>query len=214
MTDVKITYIVPKREVLSEADMKKWFSSQAYGDFLDFVFRINTELTSKPNTECGKPSENATSVVEMLDLLESWIADYPPINDAKQRFGNKAFRDWHKRLTECAVEILKALLDQKSAAAIELAPYLCDSFGNPTRIDYGTGHESCFLMFLCCLFKLRFFVRTDYPAVGGIVFERYLYLCRKLQQTYRIEPAGSHGVWSLDDYQFVPFLWGSAQFIS
>lgn len=42
---------------------------------------------------------------------------------------------------------------------------------------------------------------------------RYLEIVRKLQQTYRMEPAGSHGVWSLDDYQFVPFIWGSSQLI-
>lgn len=48
-------------------------------------------------------------------------------------------------------------------------------------------------------------------ATGVKLFPRYLQLVRKMHRTYNMEPAGSHGVWSLDDYQFVPFIWGSAQ---
>ena len=49
---------------------------------------------------------------------------------------------------------------------------------------------------------------ADVPCVRS-----YLRLVQQLQQRYRMEPAGSQGVWSLDDHQFVPFIWGSAQLV-
>jgi len=109
--------------------------------------------------------------------------------------------------------LTETLPEQLHYAISEIEVYLVESVGNSTRIDYGSGHEMSFVIFLYCLFKINFFSMECQSEVGLMVFERYLHLVRKLQLTYRMEPAGSHGVWSLDDYQFVPFIWGSSQLI-
>lgn len=39
----------------------------------------------------------------------------------------------------------------------------------------------------------------------------YFRIVRNLIRKFNIEPAGSHGIWGLDDYQFLPFLLGSSE---
>ena len=64
-----------------------------------------------------------------------------------------------------------------------------------------------------CLHKTGFFKQSDFPALVLRLFNSYLALMRRLQKQYMLEPAGSHGVWGLDDYHCLPFYFGSAQLI-
>ncbi|KAL6260085.1 hypothetical protein P5V15_007624 [Pogonomyrmex californicus] len=206
-------FVVPTKRVKTPNDLTLWKRSEAYYEYMGFILALNQAVQgSALDSECSQSSA-VNSIVQMLNKFDEWIAEIPP-TEQPQRFGNKSFRIWHERLQQNALEELKQVLPEDLHRAIpEIVQYLYESFGNPTRIDYGTGHEMAFIMFLCCLFKIDVFEHKDRIAVVIKVFNRYLELVRKLQLTYRMEPAGSHGVWSLDDYQFVPFIWGSAQLI-
>ena len=117
----------------------------------------------------------------------------------------------------------------------ELQSYFVGAFGSAQRLDYGTGHELSFLAFLGGIWKLGGFKPTEtgerereivIGVIQPLVFlprnsgtrgcrltrcSRYLELVRKLIKTYTLEPAGSHGVWGLDDHSFLPYIFGSAQ---
>ena len=52
--------------------------------------------------------------------------------------------------------------DGFAKAVPEVKDYLMDSFGSYERLDYGTGHELNFVVFLLCLFKLQIYKAEDF----------------------------------------------------
>jgi len=87
------------------------------------------------------------------------------------------FKIYFQRLPEILSKELSSV-DQQNI--IELTAYIVDSFGNPTRIDYGTGHEMSFCMFLCGLYKVDVLKQSDSKATVNVLFSRlnsYINLC-------------------------------------
>eukprot|EP00392_Amoebophrya_sp_AT5.2_P015239 g15438.t1 len=94
----------------------------------------------------------------------------------------------------------------------EFATYFVNSFGDCNRIDYGTGHELNFLCAIYCLeISYGYFTARERTAFVLPVFQQYMAVMRKLQSTYVLEPAGSHGVWGLDDFHHIVYIFGANQ---
>ncbi|TRY63461.1 hypothetical protein TCAL_07952 [Tigriopus californicus] len=210
-----MAFVTPEKLIKTPNDIEKWHKSETYSDYIRFITGIGDGLKNKkihdPNIAIG---ESAQKLIDLLETLSGWVDDIKPF-ETPNRFGNKAFRDWHAKLKENGTSLLRDILpDALKDASDELSIYLVEAFGNATRIDYGTGHEMAFVMLLLGLSKIEYLTEADKDAMGLPIFDKYMCLTRKLQKTYRMEPAGSQGVWSLDDFHFIPYIWGAAQFVS
>lgn len=180
-----------------------------------WIFALTESVVETPNSAV-KDADLSSGVKTLLRILtqaEDDVQNCPPDEQGGSRFGNKAFRSFLDRITSNSKRWHNDLGLQDPHAVEELSTYFQESFGNYDRIDYGSGHELNFAMWLLCLHRLRLLTNTDFKPLVICVFTKYLSLMRRVQMTYYLEPAGSHGVWGLDDYQFLPFLFGASQLL-
>ena len=109
----------------------------------------------------------------MLDRVEALAKETPPVDNATSRFGNPAFKTFYDKVlqvrtcvhacvcvafradgvwTKAAPQLHEALPAFPAEAIPEVSGYLVESWGNRTRIDYGSGMELNFLCWLCVSF--------------------------------------------------------------
>ncbi len=209
---------MPQKEIRSDEDLKHFESHcPGHGVILRHLERFCLLAKGRVGTEIESDIETSPTtirgIVAMLDCIQEQLKTFPPINQP-MRFGNKAFRKFHEWLVSNSMSLIQNYIIPTTTDIIlldELQTYLEDSFGNPVRIDFGTGHELAFMAFIIVLVESKHLVES--PAIPLLVFKRYFNLVRAITTQYQMEPAGSHGVWGLDDYHHLPFLIGSAQLI-
>jgi serine/threonine-protein phosphatase 2A activator len=250
-------YRAAARAILQPQDMVRWGACETYRAILAFAQELQAAARGKTLRQAaaaasgdggggGPITAPVQAALALLARMEGWVDEFPPLPQG-MRYGNRAFKLWHARLSELATQLMLepaeakgvataaaaagdaaegsdadggssataaaaataavdspqcgALLStpEHAEASVELASYLVVSFGNETRIDYGSGHELAFTAWMLALRRLGVFGAEDVPALALVLFPRYLRLMRTLQRTYLLEPAGSHGVWGLDD---------------
>lgn len=230
------TFIQPVKRINEPHDVPSFLASHAYTQIVAFLFQLNAAMfptiTNDKHiqtwTEAPTDSAPVNQLRELLAKLDDMIDEAPP-DPGPRRFGNISFRKWYElaeaRLPELLAKHLPtnvlssggdaAQEEGRTTARDELSTYLLGSFGSPQRLDYGTGHELSFLAFLCGIWKVGGFRNVDdgveERAIVLGLLEPYLGLVRRLIKTYTLEPAGSRGVWGVDDNAFLPYIFGSAQ---
>ncbi|KAF7721633.1 Serine/threonine-protein phosphatase 2A activator 2 [Apophysomyces ossiformis] len=201
-----MTFQVPVKRIITKEHLDEFLQSDAYNTYMGYVERLNGSVKNLKNDTDLTLSNNVQQILNVLDTLTGWIAEIPPVENSKSRFGNPSFQVFYDKNAE---DLMRQWVIEDALS--EVARYFVESFGNRKRIDYGTGHEANFIAWLLCLEKLGVLTQEDDSAVVLRVFVKYIALMRKLQFEYWLEPAGSHGVWGLDDYHFLPFMFGASQ---
>ena len=106
----------------------------------------------------------------MLDRVEALARETPPVDNSTSRFGNPAFKTFYDNVQQvraygspslcfvlmvcakAAPRLHESLPAFPTEAILEVSGYLVESWGNRTRIDYGSGMELNFFCWLCVLF--------------------------------------------------------------
>lgn len=172
------------KRIRSQQDVDAAIKGATLRSFIAFCISLNQSVVGKKLSDPCPVSPAAAATLAALDRLLGFIDEVPPATH-EVRYGNPAYRAWFQKLQDAAPElVLNILGDERGPATIELLPYFLDSFGNRTRIDYGTGHETNFVAFLFCLYALGALGAEDQQATVTRVFKKYLDLMRKLQTTY------------------------------
>ena len=177
------TFGKPSKEIHDGDGLTFFLSSTAYRDLMTWVLQLDRSVFPSKSQE-GKVQEcmldsppvysQTVQNLQRLILDLSNLIEQAPPDTGPRRFGNVAFKAWYKLVEENADRLMDSHLEstiekfdgeQKVQMKDELKFYLLGSLGSAQRLDYGTGHELCFLAFLGCLWKLGAFADGEESAI-------------------------------------------------
>lgn len=193
-------------KINSENFFETWKSSCAYKDISRVLETLIFSVKSTPRVQ--KTPKNKI-ILKILDIFHKILNVMNEIEVSHERtFGDKSFQVWLEKIEKMKDDLFSGVINNEEAIY-----YFLNSFGNSSRVDFGTGHELNFLAFVVCLFKLGVVNEGDSQDIVFCLFWEYWNCFISLQNKFHLPPAGSNGSWGVDDYVILPFVFGSSQLI-
>merc|ERR1711939_146323 len=202
---------LPRKRIVSMRHLDAFLHSDTHADIVSFVQQLSDASVGVKLTDQLELSPSIEQIVDVLEQVQAVADETPPVDNGNSRFGNPAFRTFYDKVVARAQDWHRQIPAVPQERITELAVYFCEAWGNRERVDYGSGMELNFISWLLALRKLGVLTEADNKAIVMRIFWKYMLICRWLQKTYWLEPAGSHGAQGLDDYHFAVFIFGSAQ---
>ncbi|XP_029341625.1 serine/threonine-protein phosphatase 2A activator-like [Acyrthosiphon pisum] len=216
------------QRVREPRDMFDWERSEARADLLVFVRHMNDVAKRYPAAAAARRrrrprpfDDNVDRAMAVLRTVGEWAVKRcgPAGQDDRPESAAERFCHFHSQLRADGRCLLNRTYGGRGRAEyrdVMLPAYLERSFGDPVTMAYGPAHELSFCAFLVSLFKLHHLTWADEPFVVTVIFDKYLDVVDYVIRSYQLYPSSSEyggnlGNWCLSGYQFVGFLWGSAQ---
>lgn len=162
LIDTPITPVPPGKVILGDPQLVNTFvRTAAHAKILFYVAACAEAVFRTPFSSClseeGPQDATVRFLVEVFFPHLHQIVDAIPLEESR-RFGNPAKRVFHDELEKSLPDMMARLAKTFDPHPLtvevqaELAAYLRDAFGDATRLDYGSGHELHFFIFVCiCL---------------------------------------------------------------
>jgi len=164
---------------MKDIEFKK---TTAYNNIREFIFRVNNSIKSEEQKDPEIPDPYIGKINEIVESTD--------LSPEHSRYANIAMKT--------VIHQIEELSDNR---------HLQKSFGESSRMDFGTGHE---LNFICYLYERCTQGLLKINEIYSL-YRAYYSIIKKYIKKYNIEAAGARGCWSVDDYTLIPYIFGSAE---
>ncbi|GAA5907459.1 uncharacterized protein JCM6883_001213 [Sporobolomyces salmoneus] len=199
------------RKILSESDVEQFKRSLPFEWVQEYLKEMIDSTDPLAEIAPERPSPVVEELCKFLTKVSLLVESTPTVPPSDQA---QTFTSFRSKLAVLATGLHLQLLPSFRHADVllpELQFHVLRSFGSTSRLDYGTGHELSFLLYLLSLRLSGILTEKDSREVVQRVLGGYWEVRDEGRKKFGLKVAGRRGVWREDEEGRVWFDQGASE---